>query len=294
MSLIGLALAASLSWVPLGDKQALVCELPTPKQAEICLQTLPKEAQVELGLSSHALAQQLGRRSAVALPINHGSIAGIVLLNSAQTPKVQTAAWDGEVYQLDLEQQTKLTYWHELGHLHLSEFEAEHSNTNFTPYEHEAFADVYLVWRLAREQKGIDLAWQQYHRRNLALLDNQLNMSHWSPLILQHLLIKYDWQQLASFTSFDVFLMDFLSKVLRPTQDELREYASLVKRTFGSGVTQPLPGYMFWRKEGLSQVLLPTFERMMGKKAAQDWLKQNLMLTISNEKIPSKAFLAEP
>lgn len=284
MSLIALALASSLSWVDVGAKQALVCELNSHAHSIACLQTLSSSVRAELNLSPVELSQQLGRRSAVALPLDHDEIAGLVLLNKSNTPNVQTAAWNGIVYQLDLQQQSQLTYWHELGHLYLSEFERKYSEYDFDGFHHEVFADTYLVWRVARAYSNMDLAWQQYHRRNLAMVDNQRNFSHWSAPILQQVLTKYNKQTLMEFSSFDAFLMDFMTKNDFPSDEELSEYASLMKRTFGPGVVQPLPGYMFWRKEGLKQILLPTFLKMMGKEKANDWFETELMLSVSNIK----------
>lgn len=281
---MALALASSLSWVDVGEKKALVCEISSPAQSIACLEALPLDASRQLNLSSSELSLQLGRRSAVAMPIEHDKVAGIVLFNDLNTPKVQTAAWNGIVYQLDLQQQPKLTFWHELGHLYLSEFEFSYPEFKFDAFRHEVFADAYLVWRVAREYSNLDLAWQQYHRRNLAMVDNQRNMSHWSAPILLQVLTKYNKQTLAEFSSFDAFLMDFLAKNDLPTDDELGEYASLMRRTFGPGVVQPLPGYMFWRKEGLKQILSPTFALVMGERKANIWFDKVLMLSVSNKK----------
>jgi len=145
-------------------------------------------------------------------------------------------------------------------------------------YQHEWLADIYLVWRIARERGDFALAWQQYHRRNLDALTSPQYLSHWSSPMMIQVLRHYEVAQVARFTDYRDFLADFYPKAKQLEPRLLGEYSSLMQRTFGASVLQPLPEYLFWRKADLGHYLQPTFVLLMGEEKAHNWLVQNSML----------------
>ncbi|QYJ79538.1 hypothetical protein [Shewanella acanthi] len=275
MSLITFSLITSLTWVPIGDKQALICPLTELTQ---CLKNLSPVVRAQLPASETEITQTLGLRSAMVLPVDDSYLSGFILVNERETPGVQLANIDNVTYQLDLNDQSQLTLWHELGHLENQALQGELLPLKLDGYQHEWLADSYLIWRIAKEKGNYQLAWQQYHRRNLSVLTNEIQMSHWtSPMMIQ-VLTLYRPEQLASFAHYRDFIADFYPKATQLSAVLRKEYSSLIQRTFGSSVLQPLPEYLFWRKQGLGFYLKPTFEQIMGAEKAHQWLAQNAML----------------
>lgn len=275
MSLIALVFAASLSWAPIADKQALICPLP---ELGTCLALLPQQVLLQLPLTQQQFTQALGQRSAMVMPVDDSKIAGLVLVNEQQTPEVQLASIDSVTYQLPLHEQTQLTLWHELGHLENRALQGTVLPSQLSTYQHEWLADIYLIWRIARQQGDFSLAWQQYHRRNLDALTNQAYLSHWSAPMMIQVFHRYNARQVANFTVYADFLRNFYPNAEQLDPRLLGEYSSLLQRTFGASVLQPLPRYLFWRKAALGQYLKPTLVLLMGDVEAQDWLVQNSML----------------
>ncbi|MGL5047374.1 MAG: hypothetical protein ACRC6S_07390, partial [Shewanella sp.] len=220
----------------------------------------------------------LGQRSAMVMPVQDRRIAGLVLVNEQLTPQVQLATVDRVTYQLPLLEQPQLTLWHELGHLENVALQGTVLPTQLSEYQHEWLADIYLVWRIARERGDLALAWQQYHRRNLEALTAPQHLSHWSSPMLMQVLNRYDAVQVARFTDYRDFLMDFYPNVTQLEPRLLGEYSSLMQRTFGASVMQPLPKYLFWRKADLGRYLQPTLVVLMGNEQAHHWLAQHSML----------------
>ncbi|GMA83236.1 hypothetical protein GCM10025855_27690 [Shewanella glacialipiscicola] len=142
------------------------------------LDIIASASAVAAPLTQQQFTQALGQRSAMVMPVDDSKIAGLVLVNEQQTPAVQLASIDSVTYQLPLHQQTQLTLWHELGHLENRALQGTVLPTQLSAYQHEWLADIYLMWRIARQQGDFTLAWQQYHRRNLDALTNQAHLSH--------------------------------------------------------------------------------------------------------------------
>lgn len=275
MSLTALGFVASLSWAQIADKQALICPLAV---LDTCLGLLPKQVLVQLPTTLEQFKRDLGQRSAMVMPVDDSKIAGLVLVNELQAPQVQLASVDRVTYQLPLLDQPQLTLWHELGHLENLALQGTVLPTHLSAYQHEWLADIYLVWRIARKKNDFALAWQQYHRRNLDALANPQHLSHWSSPMLMQVLRGYNVAQVANFAEYRDFLTDFYPKAEQLDPRLLSEYSSLMQRTFGASVLQPLPKYLFWRKADLGHYLQPTFALLMGEEKAHNWLVQNSML----------------
>ena len=269
-----LATPSEFLWAEIGPKKALVCKL---QQLEPCLNNLPASVRSQLPPASYQFHALLAQRGAMVLPLHDASIAGLVITDFANIPKYQTINWGVGHFSLALDKQAELTYWHELGHLYAIDALSRPDKTITNPYQHEWLADVYLVWRIAHETNRLDLAWQQYHRRNLAAMADSEFMSHWSVPVLAQILATYSVAQLQQFSDFNGFWQDFSGKLVLHDNDTLDEFSSLMQRTFGAGTVQPLPGYMYWRKPKLGQYLKPTLVRIMGRSAAQSWLAEQLM-----------------
>lgn len=275
MSLIALTLVAGLSWVPIADKQALICPLAELKE---CLEILPASVRLQLPRTASQFEHDLGLRSAMVMPVDDSHLSGLILINERETPAVQFANIDRVTYQLDLQEQAQLTLWHELGHLENLALQGSLLPENLTAYQHEWLADIYLIWRVAREKGSYHLAWQQYHRRNLAALTSSQYMSHWSVPMMMQVLNGHQVLQVAHYSRYRDFVADFYPTVTQLDPRTLGEYSSLMQRTFGGSVLQPLPEYLFWRKTELGHYLKPTFNLLMGREKAHDWLLQNAML----------------
>lgn len=275
MSLIVLTLVSSLSWVPIADKQALICPLSALNK---CLDTLPASVRTQLPDTLEQFKRDIGFRSAMVIPVDDSHFSGLILVNKQETPQIEVVNIDGVTYQLDLREQSLLTLWHELGHLENIALQGSILPNDLSTYQHESLADIYLIWRIARENNNFALAWQQYHRRNLAALTNAHNMSHWSAPMMIQVLNKCSPAQVGQYARYRDFLADFYPKIDQLEPRTLNEFSSLIQRTFGGSVLQSLPEYLFWRKSELGLYLKPTFILLMGEEKAHDWLVQNSML----------------
>ncbi|GIU50333.1 hypothetical protein TUM4438_35930 [Shewanella sairae] len=278
ISSAAVATATGFFWADIGPKKALVCEL---SELDACLIQLPSLARAQLPRSPHRFKSLLGQRGAMVLPLKDVNIAGLVITDFVNLPARQTINWGVGHFSLILNQQAQVTYWHELGHLFAVEALAKQNKRLTSPYQHEWMADVYLVWRIAHETNSLALAWQQYHRRNLAVMADSEFMSHWSVPVLAQMLERYTAAELQQFSSFNDFWQDFSASLVLHDNDSLNEFSSLMQRTFGAGTVQPLPGYMYWRKPKLGQYLKPTLEHIMGAAEAQRWLTSQQMATDS-------------
>lgn len=254
--------------VPIADKHAIICPIVEYEQ---CLMLLPNTVAMRLP-SYNATVRSLGLKSAMVFPIIDDDIAGIVVVNDSLPLLSQSVAFNGKTYQLDLDKQAELTLWHEIGHLNNIALQGHRLPNELSAYEHEWLADIYLTWRLAHESNNLILAWQQLHRRNMAVMNNKDNMSHWSSPQLLWLLSHYQAEDIVKFDNYSHFISVLYPQIqpIKPT--EMKEIASLVQRTFGDGSVQPLPRYMYWRQAQLIEVLHPTLELLMGDNAAKQWL----------------------
>ncbi|QSX29379.1 hypothetical protein JYB88_14370 [Shewanella cyperi] len=274
MSSLALTLLLALQTAPIAGKEALLCPLP---QLQQCLASLQPGTRQQLP-GEHEISRLLGGRSAMVLPLEDAKVAGLVLLAPERDASEQSAIIAGKTYVLPLARQSELTLWHELGHLEVQALRGSVLPVELTEYQQEWLADAYLLWRSVRETGELTLAWQQFHRRNLAVISDIGNISHWSSLLLIHLLKKYDLSVIAEYASFAAFCGDFYPDIPELQEAGLAEFSSLLQRTFGPGYSQPLPGYMYWRKPALAQVISPTLLRLMGKSATREWLEKDFGL----------------
>lgn len=254
----------------IGDKRALICQLA---YLQPCLQRLPLSLSQQSVFSEPSIRRAIGFKSAMVLSADDEVIAGVIVLNPSKEMTVQSGSIGLTTYQLSLQQQAQLTLWHEIGHLHNIRLQNSLLPALLTEYQHEWLADLYLLWRIAQHHHELDLAWQQLHRRNLALINDSGNLTHWSSPQLQIALTHYNIEKLQSFILYDDFIAAVYPLMPLWSSRDMAEFSSLVQRTFGAGVVQPLPGYMFWRQPKLIEVLSPTLEQLMGKDSAQRWLR---------------------
>lgn len=259
-------------WVNIFNKQALICPLAN---IDSCLKELPRALQRQIGLSALNIRQSMGYKSAMVLAVNHPTIAGVIAIQAEREPKQQTGSLGLETFSIELVNQAQLSLWHEIGHLHNIALQGQELPSNLTDYQHEWLADVYLFWHLAQTQQ-LNLAWQQLHRRNLAIIHDSDNLSHWSAPQLQYLLQVNEQKLLSSNMPYNEFIGHIYPLLPNFSTRDISEFSSLIQRTFGAGVVQPLPNYMFWRQPGLAKILQPTLDFLMGKPAAQKWLSQYL------------------
>lgn len=254
----------------IADKQVLVCHLSALSS---CIELLPRVLQKQTAFSLDNIRYAIGRKSAMVLAAQDEHVAGVIIVNSAKEMVEQSGSIGLITYKLALEQQAQLTLWHEMGHLYNIALQGSILPVSLSEYQHEWLADLYLLWRIAHDLHQLDLVWQQFHRRNLALINDSVNLSHWSSPQLQVVLSHYDVVQLQNFANYEAFLSAVYPLMPLWSNRDMGEFSSLVQRTFGAGVVQPLPRYMFWRQPKLVEVLSPTLEQLMGKSEAQQWLQ---------------------
>lgn len=262
--------AANIKWVPIKHKQALICPI---EQLSACLALMPSSIQQDPAFTHSAIKSAIGYKSAMVLAVSGvKDIAGMIVTQVPIETETQTGLIGRTTYQMTLTEQPMLTLWHEVGHLQNIELQGSVLPAKLTRYQHEWLADIYLVWWLSQTQTDFDLVWQQYHRRNLALINDSENMSHWSSPQLQIVLDKFSLQQINDFPDYASFLTAVYPHIPTWSTRDIQEFSSLIQRTFTS--VHPLPSYMSWRQPALIQVLSPTLNKLMGKQPAQQWLQQ--------------------
>ncbi|WP_445945970.1 hypothetical protein [Shewanella sp.] len=289
-------------WVSAADKKALICDISHWHE---CLQQLSSTALAQLDFSPEYAENVLGRQEAMVLSVKESQHAGVILLapslvqaleqqvtedsahksidkitkkNSEKSTSIisirqASISVAGKYYSLILEHQAQLTLWHELGHLENIALQGSILPIKLSAYQHEWLADVYTLWRSLKETGKLDLAWQQYHRRNMALINDIANLSHWSAPQLLSLLSEQPERLQLDFEQYSNFIAFIYPKLMQLDESTLAEYSSLVQRTFGAGAVQSLPHYMFWRQQELALWLRPTLGELMGEKQAELWLK---------------------
>ncbi|WP_153915017.1 hypothetical protein [Shewanella sp. TC10] len=255
---------------PVANKSAVICSINDYEQ---CLLQLPNEVAIQLP-SYGLINRSLGLKTAVVLPIKDEYFAGMIIVNNSLPLMFQIVAINGRTYQLELSQQAKLTLWHEVGHLENIAQQGIGLPKTLSPYEHEWLADIYLAWRLAHQHKDLVLAWQQLHRRNMAIINNNDNISHWSSPQLLWLLTHYQVEDMLEFQQYSDFIAKVYPQIPSIDAEEMMEISSLIKRTFNHSAVQPLPRYMFWRQARLIEILRPTLTILMGEEVAEQWLTQ--------------------
>lgn len=288
--MLSLLLTSGLFWLDLGTKQALVCDKSYLTQ---CVNQISIPVHHQQLPSITEIIAFMGERNAMALAIDDYTTVGMVIVDPQNTLQFQQAMIEGKLYQISLKQQFESSLWHEVGHLTLTQVESELIKqqlvtTAFSPYQHEILADLFLLWKSAKQTKSFELAWQQYHRRNLAFISNTENVSHWSVPTLYQAFNLYNLEQILIFESFEDLLKDYLSKINGLDQQAqlakgdnkqvLDEYSSLVQHLFGNSTVNHLAGYIYWRRAKLRQYLAPTLTEVMGHQKAKFWLDKYLSL----------------
>ncbi|ABV38415.1 conserved hypothetical protein [Shewanella sediminis HAW-EB3] len=269
----------------------MICDLDS---LQSCLHQLPSSVRHQLPANLSEFNQILGQRGAMVMPVEDRSIAGLILTSPDNIPESLSVNLSGSIVSLNLENQRQLTLWHEMGHLEAKGLLDSGFIDELTPYMHEWLADCYLAWRVAQETGSLELIWQQYHRRNLDLMQNVTAMSHWTVPILSQLLNRYTLEELMAFERFSDLMDDILPQLALLEPDSLDEFSSLVHRTFSTEVLQPLPNYMFWRKPDLGRYLEPTLIKLLGNIAAEHWLREQNMLAGNDVLTEKQSVQAEP
>jgi hypothetical protein len=259
-------------WVNIFNKQALICPLAN---IDSCLKELPLSLQEKTDFLALNIRQSIGYKSAMVLAVSHPTIAGVIAIQTDREPKQQTGSLGLETFSIELVNQAQLSLWHEIGHLHNIALQGQELPLNLTDYQHEWLADVYLFWHLVQTQQ-LHFALQQLHRRNLAIIHDSDNLSHWSAPQLQYLLQMNEQKPYVKDIPYREFIAQIYPQLPNYSTRDISEFSSLIQRTFGAGVVQPLPNYMFWRQPDLAKILQPTLDFLMGKPAAQKWRSQYL------------------
>lgn len=272
-----LAINASLQWTDIGAKQALICQVPI---SQPCLSQLPINVRHQLPNTLSEFNQALGQKGAMVMPVDDIHISGLVIMAPLHVPHSVLVELSGELYAFSLEAQQEVTLWHELGHLEAAEFINRAQLTRQGAYQHEWLADCYVIWRSAREKQSLSIAWQQYHRRNLDVVNNVSAMSHWTVPILAQVLDRYSLEEIILFDSFDAFMRDVIPHLTVETQDTLDEFSSLIHRTFSTRTLLSLPNYMSWRKPAIRQYFEPTLVTVLGREQATMWLQQSMFTAV--------------
>jgi len=221
-------------------------------------------------------------------------IAGLILTSPENIPSSLSVNVSGAIVSLNLESQPQLTLWHEMGHLQAKGLQDSGLIDELTPYMHEWLADCYLAWRVAKEKRSLGLIWQQYHRRNIDVMQSIDTMSHWTVPVLSQLLSHYSLQKLTEFETYSDLMSDFLPRLVSEEPKSLSEFSSLLHRTFSTQVLQPLPNYMFWRKADLGHYLEPTLIKLLGERGTAYWLQERKMLPDNDISTGQVTYQAEP
>ncbi|MCL1125917.1 hypothetical protein [Shewanella surugensis] len=280
MTLSGLAFISGLFWVDVVSKQVLVCPV---YQLEVCIALIPSDVRLQLPTDPNHLMNTMAQRHAMVIPFNDPDLSGMVLIASEYSPQSQALYLDNEKFEFALSDQAELGLWHEIGHLEAQALADDIFGRALTPFEHEWIADCYVVWRVAHEKQDLTLAWQQYHRRNLDVISNKDSISHWTVPVLWSVLKDFDHTSLRSFKVFSDFLRVYHSTAALPSKTDLFELSNLLQRTFGMGMVQSLPHYLFWRKADLTTYLRPTLEQVMGQQRAGAWIIASSLWPLKNQ-----------
>ena len=264
-----LLLVSSPFWIDIGAKQALVCDINNIQQ---CIRQFPSD----LSLPKHGIRyrEEMGLQHAMAIPVDNKHVSGLIITNDKQAPKEAFAILNNISLSLTLENQEQLALWHEQGHLENIRLAKQLKIELTNNYQHEWLADVYLLWRSVRETKSDKLAWQQFHRRNIEIIDDPTNLTHWSSPFLFQILHKFSVENVLSFKNYDAFLAYIYPKIKLMTNDEQHEIFSLVKHLFNHKANYTLPNYLFWRRAELKTWIKPTLLKSIGGKQTQIALKK--------------------
>ncbi|WP_372870247.1 hypothetical protein [Shewanella sp.] len=253
-------------------KKVTVCPIAGLNE---CLAQLPADARVQL---PDNLFSQMGYRSAVVYPLVHPQLAGLVLWAPEREHFYQTALVGTQLLTLELREQLWLTFWHEIGHLEVRALQGDVLPKQLSVREQEWLADAFLYWHIAKEHRTLQLAWQQFHRRNLQVINDVSHLSHWSSLYLLPLLQRYSVGELVLYADFSGFCQDIYPSLRSWSDTEMVEVSRLLQYLFGSSTTPNLPEFLYWRRPEIAPVITPTLEQLMGPVSAGDWLSRQHLL----------------
>ena len=269
-------LLASAYWVDIDSKRALVCDI---NHIQTCLKQLDVNDLNHLPSKIDRYREMMGLRHAMVIPIPSRKTAGLILINEQEKPKEAFAIVRNIPLKLILKDQQKVSLWHEQGHLiNLSlpqKFQPK------TRYQHEWLADLYLLWKSVQQTKNTELAWQQLHRRNLDIINDPVNLNHWSSPYLLQVLQHYSLQQILNFKDYRSFIQTIYPKLELLHKDEQTEIYNLIRFLFDDNSTRDLPKYLYWRRPKLASYLKPTFYHLVGEKQGRVLMKKlNLPLNL--------------
>ncbi|RYV00528.1 hypothetical protein SOPP22_17070 [Shewanella sp. OPT22] len=262
-------LLASSYWVDINSKRALVCDI---NQIQHCLKALPQSALDHLPPKLHRYREMMGLRHAMVIPLQAPKTSGLILINPSETPTEAFAIVRNKPLKLHLNQQRQLSLWHEEGHLFNNDLPQRFRPKN--QFQHEWQADLYLLWRSVKETQRTDLAWQQFHRRNIDVINDPINLNHWSSPILLQVLSQYSAQHINSFKSYSEFIHAVHPHVHELEGDDKQETYNLIRFLFDDNSTRDLPNYLYWRRPKLAQFLYPTFDYLLGQNKANELIKK--------------------
>ncbi|MCL1077655.1 hypothetical protein D5R81_06660 [Parashewanella spongiae] len=270
-------------WVDIHTQRALVCDI---NQLSFCLQQLPESSLTHLPQDAKQLREVMGHRHAMVLPITQPeNISGLILLNKEVEPKSVITFIGRQTLQLNLFRQQELSLWHEQGHLANKQLQATILPQQLSRYEHEWLADVYVLWRSVKETGTLELAWQQYHRRNLAAIDDPINLSHWSSPYLLRLMSELSVTQIQQFSQYSDFVKASYLKLNSINPRRQKELNNLVKFIFNNNKSSELPNYLYWRRAELNALLKPTFIHLLGESKTEALLNSLMLITTVDGKL---------
>ncbi|MBV7314673.1 hypothetical protein [Shewanella sp. NIFS-20-20] len=245
-----------------GELAECLARLPAQWQ-----QALPSAPRLLVSLGQHgamSVRVTLGAEAGDALPNHSVASYGLILLATANLPTYASAYSRGQYWQLPLAQQALMSQWHEAGHLVIAHLQDQAVlPSQLSKPQQETLADIYSIWRSAHHFGDLALGWQQYHRRNLALIDSVDNVSHWSVPVLQPLLAQLPLEQWLQAQDFADFIGVSPLRWRLPKHRELNELASLTQQSFGEHSGPKLARYLYWRREQLWQLLSPTLAQFL-------------------------------
>ncbi|MBE8167462.1 MAG: hypothetical protein HAW66_03700 [Shewanella sp.] len=277
-----LLLSASY-WVDIDTKRALVCDI---NQLNSCLQQLPEFSLSQLPRDTEQLISIMGQRHAMVLPISQPKdVSGLILVNQQFEPKSIVTFIGSQQLQLNLTRQQDLSLWHEQGHLENKQRQSNLLPRKLSPYEHEWLADVYVLWRSVQETGTFELAWQQYHRRNLAAIDDPVNLSHWSSPYLLQLMTEFSIAQIQQFSQYSDFIKASYHQLTPVNPSQQIELNNLVKFIFNNNKSNELPNYIYWRRSELYFLLKPTFTHLLGDEKTELLLDSLMLITPPDGKL---------
>lgn len=195
------ALSLTAPWCDIDGLERCVSELPAKTQQQLAAAFAVPKLQLP-----DTLAKQVQGQGAVALLF---ADSGMVLTDRQRIEQHHSVIWQHKVVELPSQHSVESALIHEQGHLlrldtpaHL---EAKHWVAG---WEQELIADLYLLWRIAREQQGLEPAWRLYQLRNLNVMQLAPDWQHWSVPGLHFWLSQPERLRASATQPFNDFLLE--------------------------------------------------------------------------------------